>query len=87
MSVLVGQVPDRAADAARRLGARLARALGERLLVCTVTRPGDDVPGDGPSGEAPTVDGLVVEVVHVVDRSIPGGLARAAHTHQAEVVV
>jgi nucleotide-binding universal stress UspA family protein len=84
VTVLVGPVPGRAADGARRLGVRLARALGERLVLCTVTRPGHDAPtGD----EAPTVDGVAVDIVQVVDRSIPGGLARAAHTHQAEIVV
>ncbi|HWN26408.1 MAG TPA: universal stress protein [Actinomycetospora sp.] len=88
MSVLVGQVPDRSADGAQRLGARLARALGERLVLCTVTSPGHDAPADASAREeAPAVDGVAVEVVHVVDRSIPGGLARAAHTHQADVVV
>jgi len=84
VSVLVGQVPDRPTDGAQRLGARLARALGERLVLCTVTSPGHDAPTED---EAPDVEGVAVEVVHVVDRSIPGGLARAAHTHQAEVVV
>jgi len=82
VTVLVGRVPGRAADGAERFGARLARALGTRLVLCTVTGPGRDA-----DDEAPAVEGVEVEVVHVADRSVPGGLARAAHTHQAEVVV
>ena len=82
MSVLVGRRPG-APGGAERLGARLARTLGERMVLCTVTPPGQEPPGQ----EAPVVDGVPVEVAHIADRSVPGGLARAAHAHQAEMIV
>ncbi|PVZ03452.1 universal stress protein [Actinomycetospora cinnamomea] len=83
MTVVVGRRPREVADGAERFGTRLARALGARVVLCTVSPPGEDAPVELP----PVIDGVPVEVVHVVDRSVPGGLARAAHTHQAEVIV
>lgn len=83
MTVVVGRRPDGVPDGAERFGTRLARALGVRLVLCTVSPPGEDAP----AGQAPALEGVPVEVVHVADRSVPGGLARVAHTHQAEVIV
>lgn len=90
MTVLVGRLPgEEPARGSLVLGARLARALGGPLVVCTVTAPGDaappdPVPGlDGVSG----LDGVEVETTVVEDRSVPGGLARAAHARQAAVIV
>ena len=83
MTVLVGHTPGSAPDAAVSLGARLARMIGGPLVVCTVSPPGHAAPDDG----VPEIDGVVVEVDHVPDRSVPGGLARAAHAHQADIVV
>jgi nucleotide-binding universal stress UspA family protein len=82
VTVLVGHVPGTDPDAAVSLGARLARVIGGPLVVCTVSPPGHEAPGDA----VPEIDGLVVEVDHVRDRSVPGGLARAAHAHQADVI-
>lgn len=84
MTVLVGRMPG--TDPGRGavvLGARLARALGGPLVVCTVSAPGERAPGEPP----PAVDGVHVETIVVEDRSVPGGLARAAHACGAEVVV
>lgn len=89
MTVLVGRMPDGSPGqdpaAAIGLGLRLARALGEPLVVCTVLSPGDP-PADDPD-PAPAADGVDVTVTHIADRSVPGGLARAAHTHQAAAIV
>ncbi|GLZ43837.1 hypothetical protein Acsp06_00220 [Actinomycetospora sp. NBRC 106375] len=87
MTVLVGVMPG--ADpggGAVVLGARLTRALGGPLVVCTVTPPDETPPAD-PVPDPAVVDGLAVEVDHVTDRSVPGGLARAAHAHGAGIVV
>lgn len=87
MTVLVGRMPG--ADPGGGpvvLGARLARALGGPLVVCTVTAPGHEPPAD-PGPDPAVVEGVDVELAHVADRSVPGGLARAAHAHGAAVVV
>ena len=52
--------------------------------MCTVLPPGawpaaSDVPIEAA--------GVAITDTHITDRSIPGGLARAAHTHQATVIV
>ncbi|MEJ2887629.1 universal stress protein [Actinomycetospora aeridis] len=84
MTVLVGRVPGSDTGAgALVLGTRLARALGGPVVVCTVTSPGDPAAPE----PAPAVDGVEVETTVVEDRSVPGGLARAAHAHQAGVIV
>jgi nucleotide-binding universal stress UspA family protein len=84
VTVLVGRVPGSdPVHGAVVLGARLARVLGGPLVVCTVATPGEGASPDPP----PTVDGVDVEATVVEDRSVPGGLARAAHAHQAAVVV
>ena len=87
MTVLVGRVPGREpGPGALVLGARLARVLGGPLVVCTVTSPGES--RDAAAVEpAPAVDGVEVETTVVEDRSVPGGLARAAHAQQAAVIV
>lgn len=85
MTVLVGRVPGRdPGPGALVLGARLARALGGPLVVCTVASPGAQ---EGHADAAPVVDGVDVETTVVEDRSVPGGLARAAHAQQAAVIV
>ncbi|GAA4857708.1 universal stress protein [Actinomycetospora straminea] len=86
MTVLVGHLPGTDPDGrALVLGGRLARALGGPLVLCTVTGPGEDAAPAVP--EAPAIEGVEVEVTSIADRSVPGGLARAAHAHQAAVVV
>jgi nucleotide-binding universal stress UspA family protein len=66
------------------LGVRLARALGEPLVVCTVLPPGvSPARTDVPTEAA----GVAVTDTSITDRSIPGGLARAARTHQATAIV
>jgi nucleotide-binding universal stress UspA family protein len=87
VTVLVGRVPGREPGrGALVLGARLARVLGGPLVVCTVTSPGEEVPA-GPGPAVDGVDGVEVETTVVEDRSVPGGLARAAHAQQAAVIV
>ncbi|GAA4781515.1 hypothetical protein GCM10023200_13540 [Actinomycetospora chlora] len=84
MTVLVGRMPGSDPGAgALVLGARLARALGGPLVVCTVTMPGERLVDES----VPAVDGVEVETTAIEDRSVPGGLARAAHAHGASVVV
>ncbi len=94
MTLLVGRMPADASGhdapghdtrAAIGLGLRLARALREPLVVCTVLPPGAPPPAE--PEYAPDADGVEVRVTHVADRSVPGGLARAAHSHQATVIV
>ncbi|MDD7964472.1 universal stress protein [Actinomycetospora lemnae] len=85
MTVLVGHLPGTDPDGrAIVLGGRLARALGGPLVLCTVTGHGED---PAPEPATPAVEGVEVEVTSIADRSVPGGLARAAHAHQAAVVV
>lgn len=87
MTVLVGRVPGSdPGPGALVLGARLARVLGGPLVVATVSSPGEDAPAD-PAPALDGVDGVEVETTVVDDRSVPGGLARAAHAHQAAVIV
>jgi nucleotide-binding universal stress UspA family protein len=84
VTVVVGRMPGTDPGAgAVVLGARLARALGGPLVICTVTMPGERAVGD----LAPAVDGVEVEAESVEDRSVPGGLARAALAHNADLVV
>ena len=79
MTVMVGRLPG-ADDGAVALGVRLGHALGARVVVCTVVSPGEE------SGSTPELgDGVTSEIV--VDRSVPGGLARAAQMHQARMLV
>lgn len=87
MTVIVGRMPgaDPGGDAIV-LGARLARALGGPLVVCTVTAPGQEVASASTPDPAAVV-GVDVELDSIADRSVPGGLARAAHAHQAGIVV
>jgi nucleotide-binding universal stress UspA family protein len=84
VTVLVGRMPGSDPGAgALVLGARLARVLGGPLVVCTVTMPGERLVDES----VPAVDGVEVETTAIEDRSVPGGLARAAHAHGASVVV
>lgn len=88
MTVLVGRMPDTdPGGGAVVLGARLARALGGPLVVCTVAPPGEAEGHGGHADPAPVVDGVDVETTVVEDRSVPGGLARAAHAQHAAVIV
>jgi nucleotide-binding universal stress UspA family protein len=84
VTVLVGRMPGSDPGAgALVLGARLARALGGPMVVCTVTVPGERLVDES----VPAVDGVEVETAAIEDRSVPGGLARAARAHDAAVVV
>jgi hypothetical protein len=87
VTLLVGRAPDDRGpgDPALALGVRLARAWSEDLVLCTVHTAGPGGEAAGRPGDVP--DDVAAVELTVVDRSVPGGLVRAARARGASAVV
>lgn len=88
MTLLVGWTPDDRADALT-LGLRLARVWSDDLVLCSVQAGGAGTvrAGSPPPPPADLPADVPVTTTAVQDRSVPGGLVRAARAHGASTVV